>query len=155
MQTLLLFYHFTYNPEFSYQLGHATKRPLPWAANLVTCHYDDVIKWKPFPYYCPFVRGIHQSLVDSLHKGQWHGALMFSLISTWTNAWANNRDAGDLRCNSAHYDITVMMKSRLCNSFGVRANLDFIYGCLISSVLQGLNLKIGHQDCSSNKGKLW
>ena len=30
------------------------------------------------------------------HKGQWHGALMFSLICAWTNGWANNRDAGDL-----------------------------------------------------------
>ena len=26
------------------------------------------------------MRGIHQSPVDSSHKGQWHGALMFSLI---------------------------------------------------------------------------
>ena len=27
----------------------------------------------------------------------------FSLISTWTNGWANNRDDGDLRCHHAHY----------------------------------------------------
>ena len=31
------------------------------------------------------------------HKGQWRGALMFSLIFAWTNGWVNNRDAGDLR----------------------------------------------------------
>ena len=37
------------------------------------------------------------------HKGQWHGALMFSLICTWTNGWVN-----DLRCHHAHYDVTVM-----------------------------------------------
>ena len=36
--------------------------------------------WKHFPRYWPFVRGIHRSPVDSHHKGQWHGALMFSLI---------------------------------------------------------------------------
>ena len=42
--------------------------------------HDDVIKWKQFPHYWPFVRGIHQSPVNSPHKGQWHGALMFSLI---------------------------------------------------------------------------
>ena len=41
--------------------------------------YDDVIKWKHFPRYWPFVRGIHRSPVDSPHKGQWRGALMFSL----------------------------------------------------------------------------
>ena len=41
------------------------------------CH-DDVIKWKHFPRYWPFVRGIHRSPVNSPHKGQWRGALMFS-----------------------------------------------------------------------------
>ena len=40
---------------------------------------DDVIKWKHFPRYWPFVSGIHRSPVDSPHKGQWRGALMFFL----------------------------------------------------------------------------
>ena len=44
----------------------------------------------------------HRSPVDSQHKGQWRGALMFSLICAWTNGWANNRDADDLRRNHAH-----------------------------------------------------
>ena len=42
--------------------------------------YDDVIKWKHFPIYWPFVRGIRRSPVNSPHKDQWCGALMFSLI---------------------------------------------------------------------------
>ena len=42
------------------------------------------------------------------HKGQWHGALVFSLVCAWTNGWINNRDAGDLRRQCAHYDVTVM-----------------------------------------------
>ena len=50
--------------------------------------HDDVIKWKHFPRYWPFVRGIHRSPVDSPHKDQWRGALMFSLICAWTNGWA-------------------------------------------------------------------
>ena len=29
--------------------------------------HDDVIKWKRFPHYWPFVKGIHWSLVDSHH----------------------------------------------------------------------------------------
>ena len=33
-----------------------------------------------FSRYSPFVRGIRRSPVDSLHKGQWRGALMFSLF---------------------------------------------------------------------------
>ena len=32
------------------------------------CH-DDIIKWKWFLHYWPFVKGIHQWLVDSLYKG--------------------------------------------------------------------------------------
>ena len=59
--------------------------------------HDDVIKWKHFPRKWPFVRGIHRSLVNSPHKGQWRGALMFSLICVWINGWVNNREAGDLR----------------------------------------------------------
>ena len=42
-----------------------------------TCTCHDVIKWKHFPRYWPFVRGIHRSPVNSLHKGQWRGALYF------------------------------------------------------------------------------
>ena len=40
-------------------------------------HHDDFIKWKHFPCYWPFVRGIHRSPANSLHKGQWCRALMF------------------------------------------------------------------------------
>ena len=70
--------------------------------------HDDVIKWKHFPRYWPFVRGIHQSPVNSPHKGQWRGALMFSLIWAWIDGWVNNREAGDLRRHRAHYDVNVM-----------------------------------------------
>ena len=70
--------------------------------------HDDVVKWKHFPRYWPFVRGIHRSPVNSTHKGQWRGALMLSLICVWTNGWVNNRDAGYLRRYRAHYDVTVM-----------------------------------------------
>ena len=65
-------------------------------------NHDDVIKWKHFPRYWPFVRGIHRSLVNSPHKCQWRGALIFSLICLWINGWVNNREAGDLRRYRAH-----------------------------------------------------
>ena len=42
--------------------------------------HDDIIKWKHFPRYWPFVQGIQRSPVNSPHKGQWRGALMFYLI---------------------------------------------------------------------------
>ena len=49
-----------------------------------------------------FVRGIHRWPVNSPHKGQWRGALMFSLTCAWINDWVNNRGAGDLRRHRAH-----------------------------------------------------
>ena len=70
--------------------------------------HDDVIKWKHFPRNWPFVRGIHRSPVNSPHKGQWRGALMFSLICIWIKDWVNNREAGDLRRYRAHYDVIIM-----------------------------------------------
>ena len=72
------------------------------------CIHDDVIQWKHFPRYWPFVRGIHRSPVNSPHKGQWRGALVFSLICAWINGWVNNRGAGDSRRHCAHYDVTVI-----------------------------------------------
>ena len=58
-----------------------------------------------------FVRGIHRSPVNSPHKGQWRGALMFSFICTWMNGWVNNREAGDLRRHRAHHDVIVLLYS--------------------------------------------
>ena len=70
--------------------------------------HDDVIKWKHLPRYWPFVRGIHRSPVNFPHKGQWSGALKFSLICAWINTWVNNCEAGDLRRHRARYDVIVM-----------------------------------------------
>ena len=70
--------------------------------------HDDVIKWKHFPRYWPFVRGIHRSPVNSPHKGQWRGALMFTLICVRINGWVNNCKTCDLRRNRGHYDVIVM-----------------------------------------------
>ena len=61
-----------------------------------------------FSRYWPFVRGIHRSPVNSLHKGQWRGALVFSFMCARISGSVNNRDAGDLRCHGAHYDVIAM-----------------------------------------------
>ena len=78
-----------------------------------------------------FVRRIHRGPVNSPHKwpvtlkmfpfddvimqmetfsdkGQWRGALEFSLIWVWINGSVNNREAGDFRRYRAHYDVTVV-----------------------------------------------
>ena len=75
-------------------------------------YHDDVIKWKHFPCYWTFMRGIHRSPVSSPHKGQWRGALLFSLVCPWINSWVNNREAGDLRRHRVHYDVSIMKNAR-------------------------------------------
>ena len=60
------------------------------------------------PRYWPFVRGIHRPPVNSSHKAQRRGDLMFSLICAWISGWVNNREAGDLRRHRAHYDVIVI-----------------------------------------------
>ena len=70
--------------------------------------HGNVIKWRHFSHYWPFVRGIHRSPVNSPHKGHWGGALMFPLICAWNNSQVNNREAGDLTRHRAHYDFIVM-----------------------------------------------
>ena len=86
--------------RYARRLGQVRRR--------ATAPHDDVIKWKHLPCYWSFVRGIHRSPVDSLHKGKRRGALMFSLICAWINGWLHNRGAGDLRRHRDHYDVTVM-----------------------------------------------
>ena len=97
-------------------LRYSNLRSLPFEMLLekddCICHHnssfhDNVIKWKHFPRYWPFARGIHRSPT----KCQWPGALMFSLVYAWTNGWANNRGAVDLRRHCAHFDVIVMQWS--------------------------------------------
>ena len=85
--------------------------------------HNDVIKWKHFLGYRPFVRGIHRWPVNSPHKGQWCGALMFSLICTWINGCINNREPGDLRHRCTHYDIIVILSSHVNNSVCIQRDL--------------------------------
>ena len=56
----------------------------------------------------PCVPCLSYQIFHSHHKRKWRGALMFSLICAWTNSWANNGDASDLRRYRARYDFTVM-----------------------------------------------
>ena len=95
-------------PLIPFKLSHFALGFSTACVHWVIESHDDVIKWKHFPRYWPFVRGIHRSTVNSPHKGQWRGALRFSLICTWINGWVNKREAGDLRRKCAHYDATVM-----------------------------------------------
>ena len=91
--------------------------------------------------YWPSVRGIHRSPVNSPHKGQWRGALIFSLICTRINCWVNNGEAGDLRRHRAHYDVIVMMQYTPRIMHTVRALLCFVEVQLISFTGTGVIFK--------------
>ena len=71
--------------------------------NMMTSSNGDI-----FPRYWPFVRGNHRSPGNSPHKGQWRGALMFSLICACKHGWVTNGEPGDLRRHRAHYELIVM-----------------------------------------------
>ena len=96
--------------------------------------HDDVIKWKHFPRYWSFVRGIHRSPVNSSHKGQRRGALMFSLICAWINAWVHNFEAGGLRRHRANNDVIVKEYTRrqnfFCYEFSWNNKSDHILLCI-------------------------
>ena len=103
-----------------------------------------------FSHYWPFVREIYPSPVHSLHKGQWPGALMSSLICAWINGWANDRDAGDSRRHRAYHDVTIMY-CLIRRQSDYIAWLRYMYGsCIwkveislsIAQVLHGLSLRI-------------
>ena len=109
--------HFIYEQKTS---RFCITSPL-WREPPVTGRYpsqqDDVIKWKHFPRYWSFVRGIHRSPVNSPRTGQRRGALIFSLICAWTSICVNNRDAGDLIRRCAHYDVILMKGPALRKAF--------------------------------------
>ena len=68
---------------------------------------DDVMTWKRFRRYWPFVRGIHRSPVDSPHKGPVN---VFAQAKCWTNSGV----AVDVMHHDAH------ITSLWCISYGQR-----------------------------------
>ena len=81
-------------------------KQIPWTENVMMTSS----KWNHFLRYWPFVHRIHRSPVNSPHKGQRRGALMFSLNCVWVSGWMNNREAGDFRRHHTHYDVNEMVK---------------------------------------------
>ena len=147
---------------------------LQWYVQYNVILHDDVIKWNHFPCNWPFVRGIHRSPVNSPHKGQWRGALMFTLICVWINDWVNNPEAGDLRRYRAHYDVIVMRPrftapnyTRTCTYiagdrsklFGVHVTcytrIHQVHGPRIRSVPTKYNIEVKHEHHRTVLDSVW
>ena len=69
--------------------------------------------------------GNSPSPVNSPHKGQWRGALMLLWSALWINGWVNNREAGDLRHHSAHYDVIVMNNNQVTQRWRILVNKSY------------------------------
>ena len=96
-------------PGCSCQVLHPCKGKRLGELRMMTLWYhDDVIKMEIFSALLALCAGNSPVPVNSPQKGQWRGALMFSLICVWINGWVNNREAGNLRRQQAHYDVIVM-----------------------------------------------
>ena len=83
------------------------------AFHITSLHRGPAMSWwrhqmEPFSALLALCAGNSPVPVNSLHKGQWRGALVFSLICAWINDWVNKREAGDLRRHRGHYDVNVM-----------------------------------------------
>ena len=99
--------------------------------------YDDVIKWKHFPPYWPFVQGTHRGPGNVPYKGQWRGALMFSLICVCINGWVNTREAGDLSGYRDHYDVIVKVN---------KTNVDPLQNIVVLCVYKYVNCLLYAKD---------
>ena len=89
--TLLLVIIDIQSPLFHGQFDDSTAL---WTdENKRTIVHDDVIQWKHFPPYWPFVPGIHRWPANSPHKSQWRGALMLSFICA-LNTWLSKQSWG-------------------------------------------------------------
>ena len=110
------------------------------------CH-DGVIKWKHFPRYWPFVRGIHWSPVNSPHKSQWHGAWMFLWSAPWINGWINNREAGDLRRHRPHYEVIVMVNLTITNILQWNLNKIHTQSTLFENIFCKMSVILYWHEC--------
>ena len=128
---------------------------------------DDVIKWKHFSRCWPFVRGIHRSPLNSLHKGQWRVALIFSLICAWKKrlnkqswGWWFQKPSHPLwrHCNAQRPYVTPVScfqnsngkhYSELCFRWPFRSHLN-IFSNLTGAMFTIMQLKI-----FSGRGAQW
>ena len=95
--------------------------------------------------------------VNSPHKDQWRGALMFSFIYARINDWVNNREAGDLRRQRGHYDVIVMWHFKWVQKHGVHLTMLYDPNLAEKGVDLMLNILIssGHNFAHITTAQFW
>ena len=73
-------------------------------------------------------------------------AEIWYLIYAWINGWVINREAGDLRRNRAHYDLTVMVWSIFSSSLLIEENGAWN--------LRILELQMNYYDCFTDRAMM-
>ena len=135
--------------------------------NLHLCQAIRVTWWRhqmeTFSALLAIWEGNSQVPVNSPHKGQWRGTLMFSLICARINCWVSNGEAGDLRHHGAHYYVIVMNLSICipstaghtqydCGQFGCMNHMDI--SCEVFdyfSILYDFFMYISYNSCCWSK----
>ena len=118
-----------------------------WCIGVQSLKYRFLFKWDLIVFLVIWPWWRHQMetfsallAICSPHKGQWRGALMFTLICARINGWVNNREAGDLRRYRAHYDVIVMytLKNYEMNAcIGPGCHSFYVGGTLIEGEASG------------------
>ena len=84
--------------------------------------------------------GIHRWPMDSPHKGQWRGALMFFVYLRLTkrlNKQSRCRRRRWIGTHGAHYDVTTMnMMEVVDNTAGIVSGAARLYKCIINNLNQ-------------------
>ena len=83
--------------------------PCAWDVGIPSEAHDDVMKWKHFLRYWPFVRGIRPGEFPAPRPVT--RSFDVFLIFAWTNSWVNNGNAGGLRLHHADFDVIAMSEN--------------------------------------------
>ena len=115
------------------------------------CNYDDVIKWKHFPRYWPFVRGIHRSLVDSPSQrpvtrtfGVFFHVRLNNRLSNQSRCRWSEKSSPSLwhQCNDALQNCKPTSSCTRPNSHGI--HFKPLYGSYVAQRGIFWQLKLGH-----------
>ena len=95
---------------------------------------EHVMVWKHFSHYRPMVSEIHRWPINSPHKGQWYGVMMFSSLLAWTTCWKKQ-----FRCRWSANHCTRMTSLR----YGKILTIKYIHGFAVKMISECIHILSG------------